>query len=103
MTWNPLTSGDRGNLVVAWTTCDDLPGRWPDSSTVRFLYEPLGDLLAGQSVIVVEVHDHRGQRQPLGAALGALFGHLVEATEQPFEMIRYQLSVVAREMVDALV
>ena len=54
-------------------------------------------------MIVVQVDDHRGQRQPLGAALRALFGHLVQAPEQPFEMIRNQLSVLAREVVDPLV
>ena len=36
--------------------------------TVTFLCEPLGDLLARQAVVVVEVDDHRGQRQPLAAA-----------------------------------
>ncbi len=70
---------------------------------VRFLCEPLSDLLAGHPVIVVEVDDHRCQRQPLLAALGAPFSHLVEAAEQPLQVIGYELSVLARQVIHTLV
>ena len=54
-------------------------------------------------MIVVQVHDHRGQRQPLGAALRALLRHLVQAPKQPFEMIGNQLAVLARQVIHAFV
>src|SRR5688572_27183228 len=49
------------------------------------------------------MHDHRCQRQPLGASLWTYFHDLVETPEEPFEMVGHQLSVLARQMVDALV
>ena len=71
--------------------------------TVAFLCEPLRDLLARQAVVVVQVHDHGRQRQPLGAAGRTPLRDLVEAPEQPLEVVRNQLAVVARQVVDAVV
>ena len=71
--------------------------------TVAFLCEPLGDLLARQAMVVVQMHDHRRQRQPLVAARRAPLRDLVEAPEQPFEMIGDQLAVIARQVIDAVV
>src|SRR3954468_14905596 len=49
------------------------------------------------------MHDHRCQRQPFRAALRTLFRHLVQAPEQPFEMIGNYFSVLARQVVHALI
>src|SRR6185295_11083514 len=82
---------------------DEPRTRSTDWLSVRFLGEPLGDLFAGPEMIVVQVDDHRGQRQPLVAARGALLRHLVEASEQPLEMIRDQLPFFTRQVVHTIV
>ena len=70
---------------------------------LRFLRQPFGDLLAREAVVVVQVHDHRGERQPLAAPLRAPLGDLVQAPEQTLEMIGNQLAVIARQVIDPLV
>ncbi len=70
---------------------------------VCFLREPLGDLLSRHTVIVVQVDDHGCQRQPLVAALRTFLHDLVEAAKQPFEVIGYQLAVLAGQMVHPFV
>src|SRR5918993_3464412 len=72
-------------------------------SAVRFLREPLRDLLARQPVIVVQVHDHRRERQPLAAPLRTAFRDFVEAAKQPSQVLGDQLAVIWRQVVDALV
>src|SRR5690242_14302948 len=55
-------------------------------------------------MIVIQVDDQRSQRQSLLTLfVGARLDDFVEATEQPLEVIGHELSVLAREMVDALV
>src|SRR4051794_37182848 len=71
--------------------------------TARFLSKPLGDLCPRPPMIVVQVDDHRCQRQPFRAALRTLFRHLVEASKQPFEMIGNQLAMFARQAIHAFV
>ena len=70
---------------------------------VSFLREPLGDLLARESVIVVQVNDHWCQRKPLVATLRARLHNLIEAAKQPLEMIRDQLSMLPRKVIHAFV
>jgi len=54
-------------------------------------------------VIVVEWTIIAAERRPLLAAPGAHFGHLVQASEQPFGMIGLQPSMRAWELVHAFV
>src|SRR5262245_15131706 len=54
-------------------------------------------------MVVVEVHDHRCKRQPLFATLWTALRYLVETAEEPLEVIRHQLAVPARQVIDALV
>ena len=54
----------------------------------------LGDLLARHTVIVVQVHDHWCQREALVAPLRAFLDDLVEASKQPFEVIRERTRVL---------
>src|SRR5918996_879882 len=49
------------------------------------------------------MHDHRCQRQPLGASLWTYFHYLVETSEESFQVIRNQLPVMAGEMVNPFV
>src|SRR6188474_3546260 len=49
------------------------------------------------------MHDHRCQRQPLGASLWTDFHDLVETLEKPFEMVGDKLSVLAGQMVHPFV
>src|SRR5215203_204750 len=72
-------------------------------SAIAFLYEPFGDLFAGHPMIVVQMHDHGGQRQTLLASLGTNLHHLVEAAEEALEMIGHQFSVLSRQVVHTLV
>jgi hypothetical protein len=71
---------------------------------IRFLCQPIRDLLARPTVIVIQMDDQWRKRQPLLTLLvGAWLDDFVEAPEQPLEMIGHELSVLAWEMVNALV
>src|SRR5450759_1855842 len=55
-------------------------------------------------MVVVHVDQHRRERQPLLTSLvRAAFRDLVETAEQPFEMIRNQLPVLPRQMIEGVV
>src|SRR3954463_3670250 len=55
-------------------------------------------------MIVVQVHEHRGERQTLDTTfMRAAFRHLVEAAKQPLEMIRNQFPVLARQVIHGVV
>src|SRR5450759_5257845 len=55
-------------------------------------------------MVVVHVDQHRRERQPLlTSVVRAAFRDLVETAEQPLEMIRNQLPVVPRQMIEGVV
>jgi len=71
---------------------------------LRFLCQPVGDALARPMMVVVDVDEHRCERQTLITSfVRAAFRDLVETAEQPLEMVRNQLPVLAREVVDGVV
>src|SRR5690349_11883568 len=49
------------------------------------------------------MHDHRRQRQPLLASLRTRLGDFVETPEQALEVIGYELAVIPRQVVHALI
>src|SRR5262249_35844752 len=66
--------------------------------------QPIGDLLARPDVVVVQVDQHRGERQPLLTSfMRAAFRDLVEAPEEALEAVRNQLPVVFRQVIDGVV
>src|ERR671910_1580192 len=55
-------------------------------------------------MVIVQMHQHRRERQSLITSfMRAAFRDLVEAAEQPLEMIRNQLPVLPRQMVKRVV
>jgi hypothetical protein len=76
-----------------------------DSLTARFLSEPFGDLLSRPAVIVIQMDDHRGERQSLLAFMlvWTPLGHFVQTPEQSFEVVRHELAMLARKVVHAFV
>src|SRR5262245_32467960 len=76
----------------------------PDRKLLRFSREPVGDLLAGPGVGVVQVNQHRSQRQPLFTPfVRAAFRDLIETPEEALEMVRDQLPVRSRQVIDGVV
>src|SRR5216683_2747883 len=71
---------------------------------LRFSRQPVGDLLSRPEMVVVHVDQHRGERQSLLTSfVRAAFRDLVETAEQPLEMIRNQLPVLPRQMIEGVV
>src|SRR5260221_7962645 len=70
----------------------------------RFSRQPVGDLLARPQVVVVDVDQHGREGQSLLTSfVRAAFRNLVETAEQPLEMIRNQLPVLPRQMIEGVV
>src|SRR5262249_3515827 len=60
-----------------------------------FSRQPVGDLFARPDVVVIQMDQHRSERQPLLTSfVRAAFRDLVETPEQSLEMIRNQLPVL---------
>src|SRR5262245_15836651 len=59
---------------------------------------PLRDRLAGPVVVVVQVQDHRSERQALPAAFGAAAQRVLEAVEEPLEVLRPDPGRVERKV-----
>src|SRR5260370_8149015 len=71
---------------------------------LRFSRQPVGDLLSRPEMVVVHVDQHRGERQSLLTSfVRAVFRDLVKTAEQPLEMIRNQLPVLPRQMIEGVV
>src|SRR6476619_5694854 len=55
-------------------------------------------------MVVIEMDQHRRERQSLNTCfVRAAFRDLIETAEQPLEMIRNQLPVLPRQMIDGVV
>jgi hypothetical protein len=69
----------------------------------RRVLEPVGDLLARPAVIVIEVDDHRANRDLLLAAGRAAARHVLETVKEPIEPAGHRVVSVVGQQVDALV